>query len=160
MAATGTLGARLYIGTAPLVSIGTDAVPLVISDFQSLSYTEVGTIENMGEFGRLFELVTFNSVSSGRTQKIKGPFNDGQVQLGLGADLGDTGQALLKSYADAIDQNTYPNKITLVGTTGTWAFVYFGSKYMSFRFNLGQANSVIRAAVASEVNTAVFFGSA
>ncbi len=159
MAATGTLGALLFVGTAPLVSIGTDQVPLLITAFQGLNYTQVGTIENMGEFGRLFETVTFNSISSGRTLKLKGPYNDGQMQLGLGADLSDAGQILLEAYGLATDQNTYPFQIQIVGSDPSWAFVYFGVKVMSFRFNLGQANSVIRATVQSEVNTTVFFGS-
>ncbi len=159
MAATGTLGALLFIGTNPLISIGTDQIPLTITAFQGLTYTQVGTIENMGEFGRLFETVTFNSISSGRTLKLKGPYNDGQMQLGLGTDLSDAGQLLLEQYGLAVDQNTYPFQIQVVGGDPSWAFVYFGVKVMSFRFNLGQANSVIRATVQSEVNTTVFFGS-
>ncbi len=159
MAATGTLGATLNVGTAPLISIGTDQVPLTVVAFQGLSYTQVGTIENMGEFGRLFETVTFNSISSGRTLKLKGPYNDGQMQLGLGADLSDAGQILFNTYGQAADQNTYPIQIQLVGSDPSWAFVYFGAKIMSFRFNLGQANSVIRATVQAEVNTTVFFAS-
>ncbi len=157
MAATGTLGATLFVGTAPMIGIGTDVVPLTVAAFQGLGYTQVGTVENLGEFGRLFETVTFNSISSGRTLKLKGPYNDGQMQLGVGADLSDAGQILLAQYGDATDQNTYPFKISIVGSDPSWAFIYFGVKVMSFRFNLGQANSVIRATVQAEVNTTVFF---
>lgn len=154
MAATGTLGAQLFIAAAPLASI----VGLSITSFQSLTYTAVGFVENLGEFGRQFEKVTFQAVNDARTLKLKGPYDDGSMQLTVGADISDAGQAILFSAGNAVDQNTYPIKVTVVGADVYNDVIYFGGKVMSFRFQAGAANSVFRALVAMEVNTQVFVG--
>jgi hypothetical protein len=156
MAVTGTLGATLGVSATPLASI----IGLSIASFQppAASYTTVGFVENLGEFGRQFEKVTFVSISDARTLKLKGPYDDGTLQLGLGADISDAGQAILFSASQAVDQNTYPMQIILVGASVYDNYIYFGGKIMSFRFNAGAANAVFRATVSIEVNTAVFVG--
>jgi len=152
MAVTGTLGATLYVAAIPLASIN----GLTSASFTGLVYTEVGFVENLGEFGRQFEKVTFVSIADARTLKLKGPYDDGTLQLGLGSDISDAGQALLFTDSQNVDQNTYPFHVTLVGADPAFSDIYFGGKIMSFRFNLGAANSVVRATVSIEVNTQVF----
>lgn len=157
MAATGTLGARLFASATPLVDVNTAAD--AIADFQGLTIaTEVGLIDNFGELGRVFDSVTFQAVADGRTYKLKGGYNEGNIQLTLGQDLSDAGQALLKSYGNATDQNTYPFKITIVGADASFDTLYFGAKVMSFRSQMGAANAVIRAMVTLEINTPIFTG--
>lgn len=159
MAATGVLGARLYTSATALTDVE-DAAD-AIGDFQGLTIaTEIGLIESMGEFGRMFDPVTFQAVADGRTYKLKGGNNDGQFQLTIGQDLTDAGQVALKAYAEATDQNTYPFKITLVGADANFDTVYFGAKVMSFRTQLGAANAVMRATVTLEINTPIFTGAA
>jgi hypothetical protein len=157
MAAAGTLGARIYVSATPLTDIEGSAD--AIGDFSGLTYdSEVGLIESFGEFGRQFDLATFQAVKDGRTYKLKAGFNDGQLQLTVGQDLSDAGQAALKSYAQATDQNTYPFKITLVGAGASFDTIYFGAKVMSFRTQMGAANAVVKAMVTLEVNTPIFTG--
>lgn len=159
MAAAGTLGARLYISATPLVDIG-DAVD-AIGDFSGLTYDyEIGLIENVGEFGKLFDLVTFQAVADGRTYKAKGAYNEGALQLVVGQDITDAGQAALRAYALSSDQFTYPIKITLTGADASFDTIYFGAKIMSFRTQMGAVNSVIRASVMAEINTPVYIGAA
>lgn len=156
MAATGALGARLYTSATPLTDVAGAAD--AIGDFQGLTIaTEIGLIENIGELGRVFETVTFQELATGRAFKLKGPYNDGQLQITVGQDLTDAGQAALKSYV-ASDQNTYPFKMTLVGADASYDTIYFGAKVMSFRTQLGAANAVIRAMVTLEINTPIFTG--
>ncbi len=155
MAATGVLAARLYTSATPLTDVG--AAADAIGDFQGLTIaTELGLIESFGELGRVFETVTFQAVD-GRTHKLKGGYNDGQFQLVVAQDLSDSGQAALKSYVVA-DQNTYPFKMTITGADANSDTVYFGAKVMSFKTRMGQANSVIRADIALEINTPIFIG--
>lgn len=157
MAATGTLGARLYTSATPLTDV--EAAADAIGDFQGLTIaTEIGLIENFGEFGRQFDAVTFQAVKDGRTYKLKGGYNEGNIQLTLGQDLSDSGQAALKAYAEATNQNTYPFKITLVGADASYDTIYFGAKVMSFRTQMGAANAVIKAMVTLEINTPIYTG--
>lgn len=157
MAATGTLGARLYTSATPLTDV--EGAADAIGDFQGLTIaTEIGLIENFGEFGRVFDPVTFQAVADGRTYKLKGGYNEGNIQLTLGQDLSDAGQAALKSYAEATNQNTYPFKVTLVGADASYDTIYFGAKVMSFRTQMGAANAVVKAMVTLEINTPIYTG--
>lgn len=136
MSATGTLGAVLYTSATPMTNV--DAAADSIGDFQGLTITtEVGLIDNFGEFGKQFDLVTFQPVKDGRTRKFKGGYNSGQIQLTMGQDLTDAGQAALKAYADAANQNAYPFKITLVGADSSYDTIFFAARVMSFRTQMG-----------------------
>jgi hypothetical protein len=157
MAVTGALGAKLYTSATPLTNITTAAD--AISDFQGLTIaTELGLIENFGEFGKQFDLVTFQAVSDGRTYKLKGGYNDGQMTIVVGQDLSDSGQAAMKTAAEASNQNTYPFKMTITGADASFDTYYFGAKAMYWRVNIGAVNNAIRATLMLEVNTPIFVG--
>lgn len=157
MAIAGTLGARLYTSATPLVDI--DGSADAIDDFQGLTITtEIGLIESMGEFGKLFDLATFQAVGDGRMRKLKAGFNEGNLALVVGQDLTDAGQAALKSYANTLDQNTYPFKLTINGADASFDTVYFGAKVMSFRTTMGNVGQVVKANISLEITTAVFTG--
>ena len=156
MAATGVLGARLYTSATPLADVeaGADA----IGDFQALTITtEVGLVESFTEVGKVYDVVPFVPISSGRTHKLKGPYNSGQFTVTVAQDLTDAGQAALLSYVVG-DQNTDPFKLTYVGADANYDTHYFGAKVMSFRTILGAANSVMRATIVLEINTDPFIG--
>lgn len=159
MAATGVLGARLYVGDTALTNIETAAD--AIADFTALTTAvEVGLIENIGEFGKTFDKVTFQAIADGRTYKLKGGFDQGNLQLTVGSDLTDAGQFMLYTYGNAADQNTYPFKIILVGVDALFDTIYFGGKVFSYRQQLGSVNNVIKAMVSIEINTPIFIGAA
>ena len=159
MAAFGTLGARLFVGDTALVNI--EAAADAIADFTSLSVgTEVGLIESMGEFGKMFDLVTFQAIATGRTYKFKGGYNQGSLDLVCASDLTDLGQSVLYGFASTQDQSTYPFKLTLNGADPLWDTIYFGGKVFSYRLVAGAVNNVIKANIKIEINTDVFIGAA
>lgn len=157
MAATGVLGARLYTSATPLADI--EAAADAIGDYSALTITtEIGLIENVGELGRVFQVVTFQAVKDGRTYKLKAGYDEGQLALTVGQDLTDAGQAALKTYANASNQNTYPFKMTIVGADPSFSSIFFGAKVMSFRTMMGAANAVVKATINLEINTPIFTG--
>jgi hypothetical protein len=157
MSATGTLGARLYTATTPLANI--NAAADSITDFQMLTIDqEISPLENIGEFSRQFEVVRFNAIGDGRTLKIKGPFDDGSLQLSAAFDLGVAGQLIMFTACKTANQDVYPFKLTLVGVDAYFSVCYFGALPMSYRLNAGAANSILRVTIALEVDTEVFFG--
>ena len=156
MSVTGVLGARLYTSATPLADV--DGSADAIGDFQGLTIaTEIGLIGSMSEYGRVYDVVTFQDIATGRTHKLKGANNDGQFQITIAQDLTDAGQVALKSYV-AADQNTYPFKVTLLGADASFDTVYFGAKVMSFRTTLGSVNTTIQATIILEINTPIFTG--
>lgn len=157
MAAAGTLGARLYLNDTPLADI--EGSVDGIDDFQALTITtEAGLIESFGELGRVFSPVNFQAVADGRMYKLKGGYDDGNMQLTFGQDLTDAGQALLEAHAQASNQNTYPFKITLVGADPAFSYIYFGAKVMSYRTQMGAVNVIVKALVTLEINTPIYIG--
>ena len=156
MAATGVLGSRLYVGPVALSDIETSADAL--ADFTALTIAvEIGLIDNIGEFGKVHDMVSFQAVATGRTYKLKGGYNQGALQLTMGSDLSDAGQLLMYQYGNAQDQNTYPFRITLVGMASGYDNVYFGGKIFSYRQQLGSVNNIIKAQVNIEINTDIYF---
>ena len=157
MAITGVLGTRLFVGGVALVNI--DAAASTLADFTALSTTvEVGLIENLGEFGRVYQLVPFQSIATGRTYKLRGGFDDGAMQLTVGQDLTDAGQALLYQYGTTSDQATYPFRVLLNGADPTVEEYFFGAKVMSFKTVLGPVNSVLKATIDLQINTPIYVG--
>lgn len=75
-------GSKLYIGTAATA-------------LNSLTdtYTEVGEITNIGDFGRVYQEIRHDSLGRRGTRKFKGQYDDGNISLQLGRDPVDAGQA-------------------------------------------------------------------
>jgi hypothetical protein len=80
-------GAKFYIGTTASVG-STD------------SFTEVGQILSISEFGRVYKEVVYTPLSTRGDQKFKGSYNDGGCDLTLGRDTNDTGQVALRVALD------------------------------------------------------------
>lgn len=152
---SGTLGSRLFISSALIAStVDTEA------EFSAKNWIEVGLVENFGEFGRLFDLVTFQAVADGRTYKLKGGYNDGAMQATLGQDITDAGQALLRGAAMAATQDNWGFKIEMndrPSSFGGPTTFYFRGLAMSFRTTLGAVNSVVRANANIEINSDILY---
>lgn len=153
MAVNGTLGSKLFISDAAIAE-GIDTE----EEFTAQDWTEIGLIESFGEFGRQFETVTFVSVQEGRTRKLKGPYNDGQMQITVGLDRSDAGQLALATAADASTQDNYGFRIELndpPSTVGGPTSFFFRGLPMSFRTQMGAANAVVKAMSMIEVNSEI-----
>lgn len=151
MAINGTLGSKLFISDAAIAAtVDTE------EEFAAQSWTEIGLIESFGEFGRQFDLATFQAVADGRTYKLKAGYNDGNIQFTLGQDLSDVGQLALKTAAELTTQANYGFRIEFndaAGTVGGPTTVYFRGLAMSYRTQMGAANAVIKATSSIEVNS-------
>lgn len=117
--------------------------------YAALTYTTVGEITNFGEFGREFQLTTHNPVATRGTQKLKGSFNEGAIQLQLGLDTDDAGQVLLK--AAALSDSLYAFIITT--SVGPLDKYYFQGLTMGFKIGLNDVNSVTSATANIEITT-------
>ena len=155
----GVLGTRMFVGDVPLVNI--ESAADTIADFAALSVTfEVGQIESVGNFGKVFDLVSFQAVKDGRMYKYKGGYNGGTMAMVVAADLTDPGQKILSDAANRQDQDTLPFKILLNGADPLFDTIYFGGKVFSFEYQFGSVNNVVKANIRLEVNTDIFIGAA
>lgn len=109
--------------------------------------SSVGEITDMGEFGREYSLVTNNPIGSRGTQKYKGSYNEGSMQLTIALDTSNTGQTVMSNAS--ISDNDYSFKITTPDTK----IYYFQAKVMSWKIGIGSVNSVITAKATLEITT-------
>jgi hypothetical protein len=80
---------RTSAGTTLKVSASTPAT-FDATGYNALTMTVVGEVSDLGEFGREFNLVTFNPVGSRGVVKKKGSFNQGTMQIQLGLAPSET----------------------------------------------------------------------
>jgi hypothetical protein len=86
-------------GTSIGVSIAAPATHDA-AGFGALTFTAIGEIVTTGTKGPSVSLVTHSPLSTRAIQKFKGTVNYGTYSLGLGLDITDAGQILLKAGTD------------------------------------------------------------
>lgn len=118
-----------------------------VAGYTALTWTAVGEITDLGEFGREFNLITHNPLGSRGTVKLKGSFNEGSISVSLALDTDDAGQILAK--AAALSDNDYSVKII----TQNGDDYYMQVKVMSFKVQVGSVDSVTSATMTMEITT-------
>lgn len=147
-----TAGSTVEIGQA----ISSKSTPFVEADFDGQSWVPINWLESIGEFGDESAEITFDAIGEGRTQKLKGIRNAGNMDLVMGVVDDDAGQiALLAAEAEPDD---FAFRVTFNNAPdggGTPARRYFIGKVMTARENLGAANNVVRRGGRVSINSNV-----
>jgi hypothetical protein len=115
--------------------------------YAALSWTAVGEITDLGEFGREYNLVTHNPIGTRATVKKKGSYNEGQINLMMALDEADAGQLILE--AGAVSDNDYSFEITLQSGRK----YYFQAQIMKFKPNVGSVDNITQASVMLELTS-------
>ena len=140
------MAVRTSAGTTLKISAGVPAT-FNTAGYAALTYTAIGEITDLGEFGREYSLVTHNPVGNRSTQKFKGSFNEGTMTLQVGLDTDDAGQILAKA-AVASDNNYAFEVVTQNGDK-----YYFQAQVMSFKLGVGDVNKITSATIMVEITT-------
>jgi len=121
----------------------TDTEPTTydVAGFDALTFTEVGEVSDLGEFGREYAEVTFNPLGDRRTVKRKGSYNDGNISMSVARVPSDAGQTLLQTALDS-DDSYYFEVVLQDGTT-----LYFAAQVMSYTTNVGGVDQITSASV-------------
>ncbi len=133
-------GAFTSAGTTIEIS---DSLPATydVSGFGGLSYTAIGEVSDLGEFGREYAEVTFNPLGDRRTVKRKGSYNDGNVSMTVARVPGDGGQTILQTAVDSDASQSI--LVTLQDGTK----LYFTAQVMSYTTNVGSVDQITTATV-------------
>jgi hypothetical protein len=147
-----TSGSRVYISTTAITS-STNSVAL----FAALTWTEIGNIETIGDFGDESPLVTFSAIGAGRVFKTKGARDAGEMTLTVAHDPADAGQ----SACIAAEQTkfNYGFRVILADATGpsmSNSVIYFRGIVRSQRFNPGGNDAVTRRNYAIALNSQLY----
>lgn len=117
-----------------------------LASFEGLTWTEIGEVSDLGEFGRQYNLVTFNPLGGRRTVKRKGSYNDGTIAAQMARVPSDAGQVVLTAAVNS--DNSYAIKITLQDGTK----FYTTAQIMSYTTNVGNVDQITAATVNLEID--------
>jgi hypothetical protein len=150
MAVQSAAGSKIFIGPA-------NSSADTQSAYEALAYTLIGEVESIGDFGDSFGEIAFTAISDRRVRKLKGSKNAGTLQLTLGRDPSDAGQAAVAAalasdaeYAFMVQQND-----PLTGSPSNPTTFFFRGLVMSRTVNIGEAESIIRSNVLIGINSDV-----
>lgn len=143
-------GAKLFIG--PSVTSATNTAAL----FAALTWTEVGLVESLGDFGDESSSVTGAALGDGRIRKSKGARDAGTMAIVCFDDGSDVGQQAMVA-AEATKSNfafkiVIPNRLN---ATGTDEIDYFRGLVMSKRRTIGNNDNLVRRNFNLGVNSPV-----
>lgn len=149
MAVITAAGAKFFIGGS--VDNSTDGAP------SELAYVEVAEIANMGEFGDVFELITFAALADRNVRKFKGTRNSGSITLELGNDISNDGQQDLETAKESDNDFNFSvelnDEVDPPTTTSAPTTFFFQGKVMSFTTDVGEVNSIVGASVVVEIQS-------
>lgn len=115
--------------------------------YTALTFTEIGEVTDLGEFGREYNLITHNPLKTRSTVKLKGSYNEGSITLGLALDTKDAGQVLAKAASQS-DANYYFKLTTQNGDV-----YYFPAQVMSFKVNVSGVDAISSASITLEITS-------
>lgn len=145
---------KLYVSGVHLTA--TD----ILSEWDALTWTEVGDIVSFGEFGASFEEIVHQPVSDGQTYKFKGTKNYGNLTLNLGRAPSDAGQAILVTALGVY--TAYDFKVALNddpgGTGSKPTRMFFEGRVMSYTTNIPSSNSIVGSTCNVSINGAILEG--
>jgi hypothetical protein len=151
--------ASIFTTSGSTVSISNTSAPPATfnaAGYAALTYSAINLTEDIGSFGDTSNEVTFDDIANGRTIKIKGQRNAGNMELVVAYDDTSASQALLKaaeeddSTADWHFKVVFDNKLSAGGTNG---IAYFSGKVMSNMIAAASADNVVRRNVTIAINT-------
>lgn len=137
----------ISVGTELHIALGE---PTTYDDagFGALSYTEVGEVGSIPEFGGQAQVAEFIPIKTGIVDKRRGSINYGSSNIALANDFTDVGQAALQSGFDGANAGKIHSVKIVNSEIGT---VYFTCVITSFRMNFNDANSITGASVTLEL---------
>lgn len=106
--------------------------------FEALTdFETVGEIESIGEYGIVYNPITFTALGDRRVRKFKGSYDPGEPGIALAIDRDDTGQLLARTaLADDAD---YSFKVTFQDGD----IDYYQGKVMSFTTNPSSVDDIL-----------------
>jgi hypothetical protein len=135
-----TAGSQVYIGQ----ELASQSADFVLADFAGQSWVEITWLETIGEFGDESAEITFDAIGEGRTQKLKGIRNAGNMDLVMGIVEDDPGQLALLSAETSPNDFAFKVVFNNAPAGGTPGERYFIGKVMTARERLDTANNVVR----------------
>lgn len=145
-------------GSGWTIAIGTTQAASNLTEYESDTYTEVGEVVSIGEFGDERNIIESLPLSAARVLKARGSANAGDVPVSYNFDVSDGGQDAIKSAFEVTSQSAdeFNFRIQANDSGGTnpttW---YFRAKIASLRVQEVSADNIVTRMSTLAINTAV-----
>lgn len=150
MAIAASTNARVYVSTTA------NSTAATASQYGALSYTEIGTVESLGEFGDSASTITFTALADSRVRKRKGVRDAGDLNIVCANDPLDAGQRLMVDYEAT--EFTYAFRVVLADgadANDTDSTFYFRGLVSSARLSGLNSNEIIKRNFTVLIDSAV-----
>ncbi|WP_430233957.1 hypothetical protein [Nitrosomonas communis] len=115
--------------------------------YVALSYTKVGQIESIGDFGNEREINKFIPLDTGIAMKVVGSSDAGAPDIVVALDTDDAGQIMMKAASKS--DNAYSFKVT----SKQGDIYYFQGYVKKWKVQIGDGNAITKAATAIEIDS-------
>jgi hypothetical protein len=140
MALTTSVGATISMSATLPTTFDDNAT----TGYPSLTFTQLGWVEDIPEYGPEATTVEFTPVDDGIIRKFHGPTNYGSLSVPVGLDFDDAGQTVAKTAQDT------KNEIAFEIKYDDGLIDYCSGKVMSFKRANGAAGGVRKGSVMIE----------
>lgn len=142
------MGAQESIGTTLAASAAVPATH-TSTDFAGLSWTAVGEVTEIPEFGGQAATIEHTPLADGITRKIHGAINYGSLNVPMALDKADAGQNIVDAAFTSKDQ------ISFRVTYPDGAIDYFSGKCMSNVKRGANVGNVLGGSAMIEIDTSI-----
>ena len=139
-------GAITSAGTTLAISASAPSAETA-TGFGAVTYTDIGEIVSVGEYGASSNLVTNNPLNDRKTYKFKGSYNNGSLSMNLAKDVDDAGQVILAAAASPTNDADYTFEVTL----SDGSIEYFTAKVMSYTTVVDSVDSITGSTAQLEI---------
>lgn len=147
-------GTRVFIGTKLTAALsGVDATDLAALKAVGITYTEIGELESIGDYGDQVSDVSYTALAKSRATHLKGIADGGTVDMTIAFDAGDAGQTAL--VAASKDRAGYYYLYPIKVEYEDGLVDYFAVVVQGIRKQPGSGNDVVRRVVTVAVNSPV-----
>jgi hypothetical protein len=146
----GASGTKIYVSTAVL------AEPADAAAYNALSWTEVGDVRSVGDYGDEAQILTESTLQDSRIFKSKGPRDAGTLAITVLDRPDDSGQvAMIAAEATPYSypfKIVLPNRLTVGGTDG---IEYFIGLVTSKRLNVADTGNIVKRTFNVAINSKI-----
>lgn len=153
-------GTKVYLSTGAVPSGST------VTGWDALSWTEIGLVESVGEFGPDSSIGSFTPIGTGVACKFMGTQDNGEISLTI-AKSSDDGLALLLNQVG--ETASIPMKVELSDEGATTSGHTTPAKATRFcfpglvkgsRYNIGTGDDVVKVNTSLVINGSIIEGAA
>ena len=140
------------------LEIGTTLAAGNKEDFESDTYTEIGEITNIGDFGKEYQTIETKALKQRQVRNIKGSFNNGTLEVELYLDPNDAGQSAALAALDTDDNYNFKATLNDAPTSGsdpTPTTYYFRGLVTTFRTSVSDVDSAVTARCVVAINSEI-----